>query len=422
MDSGLNLSSTGAVFCILVADDIKNILAQRIDLSTSNLKYRITEELTSPMDFMITIFLLMQHISLDPHFLMEVLRNITSGNLRNSDNVDHLWEIYYGNEEFQNVNLIAFLELWTLQIQPLSATRSPSPTIESMMVNITLEPISSSPSPPQSLSELPLLPQSFLQSQHLQQPFLPLPSPPTSEHDFYKPCTHYAQVPISIPRTYTIDDHQDFLHRYQIFFKTGYEIDIVPPYYPGGLELWFSLDDRREIDGRFGGCGRLIVVVSPAIQVLINIQPMKGFFGTNISLDRCAFLTICSMEYEKYKDSNKGKLLAIIIQDTTSSFDHDARELNEQVTSAELILTKIIKFFNKEIILFNHKEESHTNATGKLRGIWTGSNGMVFLDIRGDTMAYGFWVSLSDFGMGWEILDLNIGTFLCERGAEHGLE
>ncbi|TGO07018.1 hypothetical protein BTUL_0348g00060 [Botrytis tulipae] len=422
MNSGLNLTSTGAVCCILVAHAIKNAQAWSINLSTVKLAYPITEKITSPMDFIITIFLLMQQNSLEPHFLIGISRNITSENLRNRDNINHLFKIYNENEEFQNVDVFAFLKLWALQSSSLSATRSPSPTIESMMVNIALESVPSSASSPRPSSQPPLLPRSFLQSQHLRQQFLPLPFPPTSGRDPYRPSTHYAEFQISIPQMYTIDDRKDFLHRYQIFFQADHELNMVPPYYHRGLELWFSLDNRRELDGRLGGCGRLIVVVPSAIQVLINIQPMRGFLGTNISLDRCAFLTVCSMEYEKYKDSKKGEILAIIIRDTISSFGQDARELEEQVTSAEFILTKIVAFFNKEVLYTDDKKHSNANATGRLRGIWTSSNGMVLLDIRGGTMAYGFWVNLSDFGMGWEIVDLNTSTSQYERETRHEFE
>ncbi|EDN92161.1 predicted protein [Sclerotinia sclerotiorum 1980 UF-70] len=107
-----------------------------------------------------------------------------------------------------------------------------------------------------------------------------------------------------------------------------------------------------------------------------------------------------SLLRKKHKNTIKGQLLVNKIQETISSFADDVKELEEQVTSTDLNLINIVSFFNKNVVYSESFNCNVRAAAGKLRGVWAGLGGSVFLDIKGDRFSYGFWLRICDFGIG----------------------
>ncbi|APA13383.1 hypothetical protein sscle_11g081530 [Sclerotinia sclerotiorum 1980 UF-70] len=355
----LKLSSNGAECYTRAIKLIGNVQAQHID------PFGSTISLTLP-DFK----------KLDtPDCVARILEYTISNKLRDRSIVGRIVKVYNENRELQELKLLDFLQIW-------------SSFLTNEVSNLSRRP-SFSPSLSPSLS--PLLPPS-------RPPSLEPSLPPPSQLGLGKKATHYAKVNLPVPQTYTNDDNKAFSHRYQVFY--GSDLKLIPPHYYKGAGLWFGLDIWLGVGYSYS---RLIVVVPPEIQILINIQPLKGYFGTDITLDRCAFLTVCNMELEKHKNTIKGQLLVNKIQETISSFADDVKELEEQVTSTDLNLINIVSFFNKNVVYSESFNCNVRAAAGKLRGVWAGLGGSVFLDIKGDRFSYGFWLRICDFGIGWNL-------------------
>ncbi|TGO07688.1 hypothetical protein BTUL_0253g00040 [Botrytis tulipae] len=264
----------------------------------------------------------------------------------------------------------------------------------------------------------PVLRNSALQSPALRKAALrspPAPSPAPPSQPCYKP-THYTST--SVPLTNDTDNSKGFLERYQVFFENKSPVPLDYNKYPGLNQAYHKASKLNFIyDTGVNHCNgsrfyrsrsRLMVVLPPEIQTLIGIFPLIEESKEAITLDRFAFLTVCNrkcISVESLRQSTKAKVLKDVIKATLESFYDQQVIFEDNVSSPELVLIWITKFWGKSNTLIQRTINGvhNTCCTGKMTGIWIGQDGLIFLDIRGDSGPWMRWLNVFDYNVEWNL-------------------
>ncbi|TGO71467.1 hypothetical protein BELL_0572g00110 [Botrytis elliptica] len=382
MQLRFHLTSDAAEYCTRASNTIQDAKKQNLNPFASSVGMVLADfkQLNTIEDVMaITLFLMIQH-DLRPDCVAEILRSSISEDLQDTSSVSSIIRLYNQEQEFQTHPLEDFLHICLQSVSKLSSLETtPSPSFPHQLAHQLAFPY-------QPAHQLP----HQLAFPHQLAHQLP--------HQLTGKVTHYTEGDIPVPQTHTCDDAKGYLARYQRFF--GKNLDLVPHEYEEHPGLWFPIDHDSSLKSLSG----LLAVIPPEVQTLINIQPLPGYLGKSITIDRCAFLTTCNLQLENDTHSPKKDLLTDIICRTTLSFLEDMMELDRGVTTTDMTLAYLQTFFNCDVSYTDYRTRDIVMYSGRLRGIWAGPNGTVFLDIKGRSFN-GQWHQLYDFEIGWNLQD-----------------